>query len=349
MSLGTRFLIGFTAGMAGLIIALGTLFVALDQADRLKAPAFANRMSFDEKLRLLRHEPLADIKVLLVGSSATLHGVDGRLLRQLLHLEGGVANFGVQDLRINQTRFLADQFLPVYPYVTDIVMVSTIGDFKDCHHATARFFNPEQVRKYLSRSLPEIFYQFKYLDLEGVVKRAADIRDLRRTTDTLDSVSFDRSGSLLLSVPHDRINRRLFEGDPISLDPLCYQSLGALIQDLQRARLTFTYVVAPMRPGYLAHRDPDGTRLAEHRQRLQQQLAGTGTLVIDGHAALNLPEAAFFDAYHLNRPWAQQLTRYIGEQMATRSVELRRERPAGSGQPPRAVVDATISQPAAGG
>jgi hypothetical protein len=346
MSTGARFITAFVIGMAGLIVSLGTLFVGLDQADRLKAPAFANRLSFDEKLRLLRDEPLADVEILLVGSSTTLHGVDGDLLRQVLHFRGGVANLGVQDLRINQARFLTDQFLSVYPHAAQLVMVSTLGDFKDCQNTPARFFNPDQVKKYLSKSLPAIFFQFKYLDLEGVVKRAADIKDLRRTTDELDSVSFDRSGSLLLNVPRDRINPRVWRGDPITLDPACYQSLRALALDLRRARLAFTYVIAPMRPGYLADRDPDGALLAEHRRRLQEQLAGTGALLIDAHAALKMPEEAFFDAYHLNRPWAEALTRYIGEQMTVRSAELQGHRPAGAaGNPTQTVVGATDQPP----
>ncbi len=346
MSLGGKFLVGFVVGMAGLIVSLGTLFASLDGANRLKAPAFANRLSFDEKLRLLRDEPLHDVEILLVGSSTTLHGVDGELLRQTLHFRGGLANLGVQDLRINQARFLADQFLSVYPHVAQVVMVSTMLDFKDCQNTPARFFNPEQVKKYLSKAMPALFYQFKYLDLEGVVKRAADIQDLRQTTDDLDSVSFDRWGSLLLNVPRDRINPRVWEGDPITLDPACYQSLHALVEDLRRAQVSFTYVIAPMRPGYLADRDPDGALLALHRRRLQQQLAGTGALVIDAHAALQLPEEAFFDAYHLNRAWAQKLTRYIGEQMTIRSAELRDDQPAGAtGNLAQTVVDAAERQP----
>jgi hypothetical protein len=346
MSLGSKFLVGFVTGVAALIVGLSTLFIGLDQADRLRAPAFANRLSFDEKIRLLRHEPLHDIELLLVGSSTTLHGVDAQLLRQALRLQGGVANLGVQGLRINQTRFLADQFLSVYPHVEHVVMVSTLLDFDDCQNTPTRFFNPEYVKTYLAGRWPELFYQFKYLDLEGVVKRARSIQRLRKTTDELDSVSFDRSGSLLLTVPRDRISDQVWEGDPITPDPACYQSLHALALDLRRAGLSFTYVIAPMRPGYLADRDPDGRLLAEHRRHLKEQLAGTGTLVIDAHAALHLPEEDFFDAYHLNRPWAQKLTRYIGEQMTIRSAGLEHDRPTGTADRlSKTVIEAAERQP----
>ena len=314
--------------MAGLIVGLGALFIGLNEANRLKAPAFANRLTFDEKMRLLRDAPPQGLRILLVGSSTTLHGVDGELLRHSLRLGGALANLGVQDLRINQTRFLTDQFLSIYPDVTQVIMVSTMLDYKGCASTPARFFNPEQVKRYLSKAMPALFYHFKYFDLEGVVKRAADIQDLRRTTADLDSGLVRRLGRSLLDVPRDRIDPRIWEGLPISLDPACYESLHALVEDLHRFRRAFTYVIAPMRPGYLAYRDRDGTLLAEHRRHLQEQLAGTGTLVIDAHATLQLPDEAFFDAYHLNPSWAQQLTRYIGEQMGARSVELEHGRAA---------------------
>ena len=317
-------MLGFLAGMAGLVVGVGGLLVALDQADRLRAPAFANRLSFDEKVRLLRYTPRRDVELLLVGSSTTLHGVDGNLLRQSLHA-AGVANLGVQGLRINQTHFLTDQFLPVYPHTTSVVMVSTMLDFADCKRTPAAFFNPTHVKEYLSRSLPELFYQFKYLDLRGIVEAAARIGYLRHAANDLELVSFDRSGSLLLSIPRERINQRMWKGDPIASDPTCYDSLNAMAEDLRRARVAFAYVIAPMRPSYLAARDPDGRLLAAHRRRVRR----SGATVIDAHAALRLPDAAFFDAYHLNREPARRLTRYIADQIATRSAAPRHERPAG--------------------
>jgi hypothetical protein len=83
-----------------------------------------------------------------------------------------------------------------------------------------------------------------------------------------------------------------------------------------------------MRPGYLAGRDPDGTLLAQHREKVQTALAGTGAMVIDAHAALEMPEDAFFDAYHLKRDRVERLTRYVGEQMITSTAQPKGHRPA---------------------
>ena len=146
-------------------------------------------------------------------------------------------------------------------------------------------------------------------------------------------MSFDAYGSLLLEVPRDGVIDRVWDGDPITLDPPCYASLHALAEELRDQGIAFTFVIAPMRPGYLAGRDPDGSLLAEHRTKVRAALAGTDAMVIDAHAALDMPEEAFFDAYHLKRDKAQTLTRYLGEQMTTLTAASRapaavRARPA---------------------
>lgn len=327
MSTSLRFLIGFASGIAALVLGLALLFVVLDRTDRLKAPAFANRLSFDEKLRHLRATGIDDPRVLLVGSSTTLHGVDGGVLEQELGLRGAVANLGVQDLRINQVRFLTEVFLAEFERVDHIAMVSTLLDFKDCTSTRAAFFNPEHVMDYLNGG-SELYYHFKYLDIEGVLERAGEIEQLRATRDDLESVSFDAHGSLLLDVPRDRISERVWQGDPITLDPACYDQLRRLAHDLEDRGIRFTYVVAPMRPGYLAERDPDGRLLARHRRELATHLNPVA-VTIDAHAALDMPEEAFFDAYHLNRDKAKKLTRYVGERMTAALDTLeRRVRPA---------------------
>lgn len=332
MSPSSRYLVGFVGGIVALIAAIALLFVGLDQAGRLKAPAFANRLSFDEKLRYLREHPVDRVEALAVGSSTTLHGVDGTVLRRELGVRGDLVNLGVQDLRVNQIRFLADVFLRRFSNVHQVIMVSTTLDFTNCDTTDTVFFNQDHVMDYISGH-NDLYYYFKYLDLDGTFKRAGEIRHLRNTSDDLESVSFDEYGSLLLELPRERISDRVWFGDPITLDPPCYASLRGLAEDLRAKGIEFTYVISPMRPGYLAGRDPDGSLLAEHGQRLRAALEDTGAVLIDAHGALSMPEAAFFDAYHLNREEARQLTRFVtGRLLAAAHPpdEQRSTRPAAS-------------------
>jgi hypothetical protein len=328
MSAASKFIIGLLAGAVGLPLCLAVLFVGLDVTGRLKAPPFANRLSFDEKLRVLRADPPQQLDVLFAGSSTTLHGLDGELLRRELDIDGEVLNLGVQDLRVNQIKFLVEVFVGQFPSVEHVVMVSTLLDYKNCGSVETRFFKPDDVLGYISGNMPELYYYFRYLDLEGTLKRAREISHLRSTIHDLESVSFDEHGSLLLDVPRDGVIDRVWDGDPITLDPPCYPALRALAEELRDQDIAFTLVIAPMRPGYLAGRDPDGTLLAQHREKVQTALAGTGAMVIDAHAALEMPEDAFFDAYHLKRDRVERLTRYVGEQMITSTAQPKGHRPA---------------------
>ena len=123
MSSSVRCLIGFVVGAVGLVAALTGAFLVLDRDQALKAPSFANRASFDEKLRLLRaRPPAADVDLLLVGSSTALHGADGAALRAVLGADTAVLNVGVPDIRVHQTRFLTDLFLRRYPGVGHVAM-----------------------------------------------------------------------------------------------------------------------------------------------------------------------------------------------------------------------------------
>lgn len=316
MSSATKFLTGVVAGAVGLLVILAVFFMGLESREQLKAPSFANRLSFDEKMRKLRRQPLQNVEVLFVGSSTTLHGLDSSILRGQLKVEGDLLNLGVQDLRVNQVKFLAEVFLEQYPTTKHVVMVSTLLDYKECGGAAeTEFFQPDDVLDYVTNGWPEVYYQFRYLDLRGVLNRANEIQHLRNTDNHLESVHFTESGSVLIDVPREGIVDRVWFGDPIELEQACYEALRELAQDLQRRDIAFSYVIAPMRPGYLATRDPDGSLLAEHRRRLKVALDRTGAIVIDAHAALNMPDEAFFDAYHLNRDKARTLTRYVGDRM----------------------------------
>ena len=329
MSAASKFLIGLLAGAVGLPLCLAVVFVGLDAFGMLKAPPFSNRLSFDEKLRVLRADPPQNVEALFAGSSTTLHGVDGEVLRTELGLDGDVLNLGVQDLRVNQIRFLVSVFLDHFPTVEHVMMVSTLLDYKNCGSVETAFFKPEDVIDYIHGGWPpDLYYYFRYLDLQGTVKRMTQIGRLRNTIHDLESVSFDPHGSLLLDVPRDGVIDRVWDGDPITLDEPCYPSLRALADDLGEQGINFIFVIAPMRPGYLAGRDPDGTLLAEHRTRVRAALSGTAAMVIDAHAALEMPEEAFFDAYHLKRDKAQKLSRFLGERITTLTAGPERSQPS---------------------
>lgn len=317
-----RFFAAFSAGALGLIGAIAALVVMLDAGDRLRAPAIANRATFDEKLRLLRREAVRDVDILLLGSSTTLHGVDVEALSAQFEGPWSVGadnaarpravNVGVQDLKISQLDHMAAFYLEAFPSVREVVMVSTMLDFERCAEEDRVFFDPERARSYLEGEISELRAQFRHLDLQGVLRNARDIRARRSDAASFTGLAFDAHGTLLLDIPRARMDPRIFDGWPIRRDPRCYAALRSLAERLDDADVAFTYVVAPMRPGYLDGRDPSGSELEAHHDALRAALAGTGTRLFDAHATLEFAEDAFFDAYHLRPDEARRLSREIG-------------------------------------
>lgn len=315
-----RFLIGFVGSVLAMLAAIALLLVALEGAGRLKAPSIANRASFDEKLRYLRAGGPRDVQVLITGSSTALHGIDGSALKEALGTERDILNVGVQGLSIEKSAYLTRFLIERLEGIEHVIAVTTTLDFEHCVLRQADFFDPEHAADYITGRRSEIYMQFRFLDLRGVFGRARDIRELRADAANLDSVRFDRYGSVLLDLTPNDVPAQVFEGRPLRFDPTCYQGLGALAHHLAGRGIAFTVVLAPLRPGYLANQDPDGSHLGAHVTRMRGALAGTRALFVDAHGRLALPETAFFDAYHVVPPEAAQLSRLIGSELRYRGA-----------------------------
>jgi hypothetical protein len=311
-----RFLIGFLGALAASFAGLAVLFLALDHAGRLKAPAFAGRASFDEKLRHLRRAGgLPEAEVVLVGSSTTLQGVDGRVLGEALGVDDSVLNGGVQGIGVGEGRFLLD-FLLERGGARHVAMITTTVDFERCEPARAAFFDQGRVAAYVAGRSSEILMQFRHLDLWAVLREARRIHLMRERRDLFGSFSFDSFGSLLIHPSPDSLPELAVAGLPIRIDPRCYDELRRIALDLRARGIAFTHVLAPLRPAFLERHDPDGALLALHRAALARALDGTGALALDADRDLALGEAAFYDAYHLTPEAVVPLSRYLGEAIA---------------------------------
>lgn len=308
---GRQFLTAFAAGILGLFLTWAGVLAVLDAQGRLRPPALTNRWEFDGKLAMLRARPPERIDVLAVGSSTTFYGVDGGLLERGL---GGrrFFNAAALGLEMHQTAWLSRFFAELHPEIGTAFTVSTLIDFEACPSRTEALFDPADVRRWLAGAWPEPFWHFRYFDPVGVLRAARDLPERRALGwDRLDSMRLDRWGGQLLDVSRDQMPPEVVRGVLGGFDPRCYDALDSLARFWAGKGVRFLFVLAPVRPGYLAERDPDGSRLAAHRERLRRILAARGAGFLDAHARLALPEEAFFDAYHLRAAFARRQTRLI--------------------------------------
>lgn len=308
---GRRFLAAFAAGILGLFLAWAGLLAVLDAQGRLRPPALTNRWEFDEKLAMLRERPPERIDVLAVGSSTTFYGVDGGLLEREL---GGRRFFSAAavGLKMHQTAWLSRFFHGLHPEIGTAFTVSTLIDFEACPPRNEAVFDPADARRFLAGEWPELLWHFRYFDPMGVLRAARDLPERRALGwDRLDSMRLDRWGGQLLDVSRDQVPAKIVRGVLGGFDPRCYDALDSLARFWAEKGVRFLFVLAPLRPGYLAEWDPDGRRLSGHRDRVRRILAARGAAFLDAHARLALPEEAFFDAYHLRAAFARRQTRLI--------------------------------------
>jgi hypothetical protein len=308
---GRRFLFGFAAAILGLVALWAGVLATLDALGRLKPPAFTNRWEFDATLAMLRAQPPERIDLLAVGSSTTFYGIDGPLLEHELG-DIRVFNAAALGLKLHQTAWLIGFFRELHPEIAMVVTVSTLIDFESCPPGSAAIFDPGHVRSFLAGRWPWLVWHFRQFDPLGVLRAARDLPERRALGwDRLDSMRLGPRGGQLLDVPREQLPARVVRGVLGGFDPRCYEALDRLAATLAADGVRFLFVLAPMRPGYLAEWDPDGSQLAAHRTRLRAILTFHGAAFLDAHGELALPEEAFFDAYHLRAPFARQQTRLI--------------------------------------
>ncbi len=306
-----RFLLLFAVAAVATAASYAGGLVALDLAGRLKAPSFANRWEFDEKMRLLREREPTRLELVFAGSSTTFYGVDPAIVEGELGTRD-FFNLGVNGLKIDQTAFLLRTFLGWHPETRQVVTLSTAIDFEACPPGQSRFFNPQNLRRYLFDKQPELLFHFRYFDPVGTLRMAVAL-PRRRALDwnNLDSMKLGPYGGQLLDVPRSAVPPRVVRGVLGGFDPRCYRQLAELARFLDRAGVGYLFALAPMRPGYLAEYDPSGERIAAHVENIRRALAGTGARFVDLDKELAMPEEAFFDAYHLRAPWVRRQTRYL--------------------------------------
>ncbi len=309
---GRRFVRLFAAALLGTLgLVVGGLAL-LDATGRLPPPPLSGRWDLDLTLLRWRERPPPPADLLFAGSSVAFYGVDGTVVRE--GLGGGVRfrNVGLLGAKMHQTRFWLAFLLEREPRVRRVVLMSTYIDFEACPPATARLFDPDEARDLLTRRYPLLYHHLRHLAPLRLLRDALDWpRRLRLGPDTLDTRRLEPWGGQLLTVTRERVPARIVRGIFPEPDPRCYRALGEIARMLEARGIDAVFVLAPMRPGYLAAWDPEGRALADHMARVRRALAGTGTRVVDLHRELALPEEAFFDAYHLRAPWVRVQTRAL--------------------------------------
>jgi hypothetical protein len=314
------------AVLFGLIISLTFI---LEQKKLLVAPQFVASSSFDEKARFFREVKPEKSQIVAVGSSVTVNHLDAALLKDEDGNQIPFTNFGFYGLPISELKYSLDLAVKAIGKPNTVLISAAPVDFHGCFasaqadgkHLSLKNLNQEDLVKYIWSDIPGVFYHAKYRDLWRMIdpKLMLEVRRQRNTNNTLDSLKFDSSGSVLLEVPKENISPERWQGKQWSQvmsqlsspQNACYDSFQELVARIEHARMKLVFVLSPIRQGYLNEFDPNTENLVFHKKRLAAILSKSNSILIDAHSDLQLSDEYFADAIHLNKTGAQILTKYV--------------------------------------
>lgn len=298
----------------------------------LIAPQFIASISFDEKARFFREVKPKKSQIVAIGSSITVNHLDTTLLKNENGNQIAFTNFGFYGLPISELKPSLNLAVNVINKPNTVLILTAPPDFHGCStsahpdgkHLTLNNLNGEDLVKYILSDIPGIFYHAKYRDLWRMLdpNLMLEVRRQRNTNDTVDSLKFDSSGSVLLEVPKENFSPERWQGKPwaqvmsqLSSQHTCYDSFQNLADYIQQNNMNLVVVLSPVRQGYLNKFDPSRENLGSHKERVKAILSKSDSLLIDAHSELQLSDEYFVDAIHLNKKGAQILTKYISEKL----------------------------------
>lgn len=319
--------------LAVLFVFLIFLTFILEQKQLLIAPQFLASTSFDEKARFFREVKPKKSQIVAVGSSITVNHLDAALLKDEDGNQIPFTNFGFYGLPISELKYSLELAVKVIGKPNTVLISSAPTDFYGCSadtqadgkHLTLKKLNQEDLVKYIFSDIPSVFYHAKYHGLWRMMdtKLMLEVRRQRNTDNTVDSLKFDSSGSVLLEVPEENISPERWQGKQwaqvmsqlSSQQNTCYDSFQELVDYIKQNHMKLVFVLSPIRQGYLDEFDLSRESLGSHKKRVAAILSKSNPTLIDAHSDLQLSDEYFVDAIHLNKTGAQILTKHISEKL----------------------------------
>jgi hypothetical protein len=306
------YLLALCAGLFGALGVFAALLAWLNHTDNLPPPAFSNSLCVDEKLHFLRHNPIADPNLLIIGSSVAWRHVDGDVL---IDQASGVRplNGAFCGLHANQSTYVANWLLDREPSIRQVVMIVDPLDFAGCWKVPDAVFDRKDADRYVYQQASRWGYYMRYFSPRSLLRNAQTIKAQRANEIEWDPLVFTRYGDGPLEPKGDR---GLFYGKPDPLDNSCFAALGKLSDRLQAEQRQLLVVSTPLHPQWKAKVDADGSFLTRFDEKLTAAIAGnSGALYWNADREWVAPPAAFVDAIHLRWSAVQGFSVALAKQL----------------------------------
>ncbi len=278
------YLLGVFAGLFGMLGAFAALLAWLHHSDNLPPPAFSNSLCVDEKLRFLRHNPIDQPNLLVIGSSVAWRHVDGDVLRSSAP-ELRPFNGAFCGLHANQSAYVADWLLDRQPSIRQVVMIVDPLDFAGCWKVPDAVFDREDADHYVYQQASRWGYYMRYFSPRSLLRNARTIKAQRANEIEWDPLVFTRHGDGPLEPRADRGRQLLV-------------------------------VSTPLHPQWKVKFDADGHFLARFDTKLSAAIAGHGGAKYwNADQEWLAPPGAFVDAIHLRWSAVHDFSEALADQL----------------------------------
>lgn len=274
--------------------------LTLARFDHLPPPPFINSLCADAKLEFLRQHPPQDPTDLVVGSSVAWRNVSSQRVVDR-YPEARPFNGGMCGLQIDQTRFMTDFLIELYPSVRTVLLLVDAQDLRSCPDKSRVLFDKGAVRSYLTARSTIPFY-FHYFDVVSLIRNARDIKAKRQNLIPLDPLVLTPYGD----GPLDADSRGLTYGGATA-SRSCLAVLQDLARDVTAGGRRMIVTISPLHPQWREKFDRDGD-LARNVEAALRSVATPNLTFWDGSRSSVLEPDQFVDAVHLRWPSVPRFT-----------------------------------------
>lgn len=303
------YFIGIFLGAASVLAAYSGAVAMVERTapDLLPPPAITGIVPTDEKFKFLRNHSGNYPELLAVGSSVAWMHFDGAAIEEVA---GPFLNGGTAHLKINQSRRFAAFYLDRFPGVRHVILATALADFRECGSSPDVIMNEEVAADYIGGDHPTPYYYLRYFAPLRYVTQAQERDELLEPYER-GSHWMDRYGTTPI------VDDTLGPGydlryDAIELDPLCLQALRGLKADLDARGVTLSVVLTPVNPRYAAAFPQSDAATA----RIAAEAKALGLHVLNLYDDPAYRDADFWDAFHLQWPAAQRMSRAVADDLS---------------------------------
>jgi hypothetical protein len=266
-------------------------------------PVVTDSTYFDHKMAWVRQHPLKQPKLILVGSSVALYGVQSGPIVQQLPLS--YFNFCSWRMRISECGMVVPTLVREYR-PTYLVLGSNLGDF--CGETDYTYLDYTRMPRVLRQQFPELWYFLDFHSVHQIVYRKMKSRTVRFDQWGGGDWLFDRSpANGPLADPGDIPDRIPFDPQNQGIHYRALDSIGRWLRD-QQVKLIFVQF-----PVSDAGASDDSVRalVEQHIRTCQSIIRESGGIFLNYCDSLRGRDSLFAGPIHLKPPGAQVLTRML--------------------------------------